>query len=198
MMPKNTDPLQRAPRAVTLRDLCGIAKQSGGTPMSAVAPEPERRMRLALFMTGDGNYHMGGWRLPGSTCDGGQNIQRYVEACQSIERAKLDMLFIADGPGVGGTEDMESLSLISRIDRLEPLAILSALAMTTQRLGLVATLTTSYTEPFNVARAMASLDHISNGRAGWNIVTGGNKDDALNFNLDQHVPHAERYLRAEE
>lgn len=158
----------------------------------------DRKMKLAIFLTGDGNYHMAGWRLPEATTDGGQNIRRWVDAAKTMERGKLDMLFIADGPGVGGTEDMKTLSLTSRIDRLDPVTILSALAMTTERLGLVGTISTSYTEPFNVARSVASLDHISGGRAAWNIVTSGNKDDALNYNLETHVPHADRYARAEE
>jgi FMN-dependent oxidoreductase (nitrilotriacetate monooxygenase family) len=157
-----------------------------------------RQMNLSMFLTGDGNYHMAGWRLPGSSTDGGCNIQHWVDCARMIEAAKLDMLFIADGPGISGTDDLETLSLTSRIDRMDPMTILSALAMTTQKLGLVATITTTYTEPFNVARAMASLDHVSGGRAGWNIVTSGNKDDALHFNRDTHVPHAERYVRAEE
>ena len=162
------------------------------------ADNSARQMKLALFLTGDGNYHMAGWRLPGSTIDGGQNIRHWVKCARMIEDAKLDMLFIADGTGVGGTEDMQTLSLTSRIDRLDPISILSALSMTTEHLGLVATISTSYNEPFNLARAVASLDHISNGRAGWNIVTSGNKDDALHYNLDTHLPHAERYARAEE
>jgi alkanesulfonate monooxygenase len=155
-------------------------------------------MKLALFLTGDGNYHMAGWRMPGAECDGGQNIRRWVQYAQMLERAKLDMLFIADGTGVTGSEDLETLSYTSRIDRMDPVTILSALSMMTSKLGLVATISTSYTEPFNVARAVASLDHISGGRAGWNIVTSANKDDALHYNLDTHFPHSERYIRAEE
>jgi len=162
------------------------------------AHSSHRKMKLALFLTGDGNYHMAGWRLPGSATDGGQNIRHWVKCAKMVEDARLDMLFIADGTGVGGTEDMQTLSLTSRIDRLDPIAILSALSMTTERLGLVATISTSYNEPFNLARAVASLDHISEGRAGWNIVTSGNKDDALHYNLESHLPHADRYARAEE
>ena len=162
------------------------------------SPSPQRQMKLALFLTGDGNYHMAGWRLPGSSTDGGCNIRHWIDCARKIEAAKLDMLFIADGPGISGTHDLDTLSLTSRIDRMDPVTILSALAVTTQHLGLVATITTTYTEPFNVARSMASLDHISDGRAGWNIVTSGNKDDALHFNRDTHVPHAERYVMAEE
>ena len=158
----------------------------------------KRLMKLAMFMTGDGNYHMAGWRMPGATCDGGQNIRRWVDAARTLERGKLDMLFIADGPGVSGLDNLQTLSHVSRIDRMDPVTVLCALAMATERLGLVATISTSYTEPYNVARQVASLDHISGGRAGWNIVTSGNKDDAQNFNLETHTPHGDRYARAEE
>ncbi|MCW2573638.1 MAG: FMN-dependent oxidoreductase, nitrilotriacetate monooxygenase family, partial [Frankiales bacterium] len=132
------------------------------------ASAAQRQMKLALFLTGDGNYHMAGWRLPGSSTDGGCNIRHWIECARKIEAAKLDMLFIADGPGISGTHDLDTLSLTSRIDRMDPMTILSALAVSTQHLGLVATITTTYTEPFNVARTVASLDHISDGRAGWN------------------------------
>ncbi len=157
-----------------------------------------RKMRLSMFMTGDSNYHMAGWRLPGSRPDLGVQIREWAEVARKCESGKLDMMFIADGPGVSGTEDPETMSLSARIDRMDPIATQSALAMATERLGLVATISTSYNEPFNLARAVASLDHISAGRAGWNIVTSGNKTDALNFNLDTHTPHGERYERAEE
>jgi len=158
----------------------------------------KRQMKLSLFLTGDGNYHMAGWRLPGSKTDGGQNIERWVEAAQAIERAKLHMLFIADAASPPGTDDLETLSLTSRIDRMDPVPILAAISMVTKNLGLASTMTTTYLEPYNLARSVASLDHISGGRAAWNIVTGSNKDDALQFNRDSHVPHAERYERAEE
>jgi alkanesulfonate monooxygenase len=157
-----------------------------------------RQMNLSMFLTADGSYHMAGWRLPNSRIDGGHNIQHWVESARAMERGKLDMLFIADGTGVGGTDALDTLSYSSRIDRLDPTTILSALSMTTINLGLVATMSTTFNEPFNIARTIASLDHISAGRAGWNIVTSANKDDALNYNLESHVPHAQRYERAEE
>ena len=160
--------------------------------------KPERQMKLSLFLTGDGNYHMAGWRLPSSNNDGGQNIQRWFEAAQTIERGKLHMLFIADAASPPGTDDLETLSLTSRIDRMDPIPILSAVSVVTKNLGLAATMTTTYLEPYNLARTMASLDHISGGRAGWNIVTGSNKDDALQFSRESHAPHSERYERAEE
>ena len=108
------------------------------------------------------------------------------------------MLFIADAASPPGTDDLETLSLTSRIDRMDPIPILSAVSVVTKNLGLAATMTTTYLEPYNLARTMASLDHISGGRAAWNIVTGSNKDDALQFSREAHAPHAERYDRAEE
>ena len=164
----------------------------------AGADQTNRQMKLALFLTGDGNYHMAGWRLPGSTNDGGQNIQRWVEAAQTIERGKLHMLFIADAASPPGTDDLDTLSLTARIDRMDPIPILSAVSMMTKHVGLASTMSTTYLEPYNLARTMASLDHVSGGRAAWNIVTGSNKDDALHFSREAHVPHAERYERAEE
>ncbi len=158
----------------------------------------KRQMKLSLFMTGDGNYHMAGWRLPGSDCDAGQNIQRWIDTAQALERAKIHMLFIADAASPPGTDDLETLSLTARIDRMDPVPILSAVAMMTTHLGLASTMSTTYLEPYNLARTVASLDHVSGGRAAWNIVTGSNKDDALQFSRESHAPHAERYARAEE
>jgi alkanesulfonate monooxygenase len=166
--------------------------------MNILAKKPQRQMKLSLFLTGDGNYHMAGWRLPGSTADGGENIRRWFEAAQTVERGKLHMLFIADAASPPGTDDLETLSLTSRIDRMDPIPILAAVSVVTKHLGLAATMTTTYLEPYNLARTMASLDHVSGGRAAWNIVTGSNKDDALQFNRDAHAPHGERYDRAEE
>jgi alkanesulfonate monooxygenase len=164
----------------------------------ALGKRPERQMKLSLFLTGDGNYHMAGWRLPSSNNDGGQNIQRWFEAAQTIERGKLHMLFIADAASPPGTDDLETLSLTARIDRMDPIPILSAVSVVTKNLGLAATMTTTYLEPYNLARTMASLDHISGGRAAWNIVTGSNKDDAQQLSRESHAPHSERYERAEE
>ncbi len=166
--------------------------------MTSGAAKADRKMKLSLFMTGDGNYHMAGWRLPGSTNDAGQNIQRWIDTAQAIERAKLDMLFIADAASPPGTDDLATQSLTARIDRMDPIPILAAVAMMTKNLGLASTMSTTYLEPYNLARTMASLDHVSGGRAAWNIVTGSNKDDALQFSRESHAPHGERYERAEE
>ena len=115
-----------------------------------------------------------------------------------MERGKIDMLFIADSIGTAGADDLETLSHSPQAARFEPFTILSALASVTTHIGLAATCATTYNEPYTVARMFASLDHISGGRAGWNFVTGANREDALNFSRKYHVPHADRYDRAEE
>ena len=167
-------------------------------PSQNGANSRQRQMSLSMFLTGDGNYHMAGWRLPDARFDGGHSIECWIEAARIMERGKIDMMFIADGTAVDGADDLETLSYTSRIDRMDPIAILSAVSMVTTRLGLGATISTTFNEPFNIARIIASLDHICKGRAAWNIVTGANKNDALNYNHAEPVPHAERYDRAEE
>lgn len=162
------------------------------------SPMAERRMNLAVFLTADGNYHHLGWRAPDSWVDGGTNFQRWIEFARIAEDARLDMLFIADQIGVVGGENLEAIANSSKIARLEPMTLLSALAAHTKNIGLAATCATSYSEPYTVARMFASLDHISGGRAGWNCVTGGQKEEALNFNLERHHAHADRYERADE
>lgn len=158
----------------------------------------ERKIKLAVFMMMDGNYHLAGWRLPKSHADAGRNVARWVEFAQILERGRFDMLFIADTVSPQGVDHPESMSHTARSLGFEPLTLLSALAMTTTRLGLAATATTTWNEPYNLARMFASLDHLSHGRAGWNLVTGRNADDAKNFSRDEHMAYADRYARAEE
>lgn len=148
-----------------------------------------RQMKLGLFLA-PGGHHMAAWRHPEAYPDG-VSVKTYVRFAQTAERGCFDMLFVAD---------VFSFSpRARRVDafRLEPLTLLSALAMTTQRIGLVATATTSFNEPYNVARKFASLDHISGGRAGWNIVTSS-ANEAPNFGQDKLLDHDERYVRADE
>ncbi len=113
------------------------------------------------------------------------------------ERGRLDALFLADTVGVWPGDD-DSLSRMARVAHFEPLTLLSALAAVTSHVGLIATVTTTYNEPYHLARKFASLDHISGGRSGWNLVTSSNPDEALNFNRDAHAAHADRYRRAGE
>jgi alkanesulfonate monooxygenase len=117
---------------------------------------------------------------------------------RDAENAKLDFIFFADQLAVRSAE-LEALSCFAQYTaHFEPLTLLSALAVVTERIGLIATATTSYNEPYHVARKFASLDHISNGRAGWNVVTSSEAAEALNFGRDTHYGHAERYQIASE
>ena len=155
------------------------------------------QMRLGAFFNPTG-HHVASWRHPRAQADAGINFDHYVELARTAERAKFDMLFLADNLGVR-TADMAALSRSAQyIANFEPITLLGALAPMTSRIGLVATASTSYDEPFHVARRFASLDHVSQGRIGWNLVTTGTASEALNFSRDQHYGHAERYRRARE
>lgn len=156
------------------------------------------QIKLSVFMMMDGNYHLAGWRLPGSNPDAGQNVARWIEFAQILERGKLDMLFIADNISPPGVDHRESMSQTARVMGFEPFTLLAALSGVTSRLGLAATAATTWNEPYTVARMFASLDHLTGGRAGWNLVTGRNPEDAKNFGRDQHVAYEDRYARAEE
>ncbi len=149
-----------------------------------------RQMKLGLFLA-PGGHHMAAWRHP-DAYPAGFSIDSYVTAARVAESGCFDMLFVADVFSLtagGGRQD----SL-----RFEPLTLLSALAMATTRIGLVATATTSFNEPYNVARKFASLDHLSRGRAGWNIVTSSSTLEAYNFGREAHREHAARYRKAHE
>lgn len=149
-----------------------------------------RTMHLGLLMTGAGS-HVAGWRLPEAEF-GAENLDLIIRMAQSAERGCLDFVFFADA--VDTSPDAHPGMLV----RLEPLTLLAALAVVTDRIGLAATVSTTYSEPYNVARMLASIDHISNGRAGWNVVTGSSPAAASNFGHAPHPPHAERYARAQE
>jgi len=149
-----------------------------------------RQMKLGLFLAPAG-HHMAAWRHPDAYPDG-FSIKTYARFAQIAERGLFDMLFVAD------VFSLTPKGKRSDNFRFEPLTLLSALAMVTERIGLVATATTSFNEPYHVARKFASLDHISGGRAGWNIVTSSSPREALNFGYEAHFDHAERYRRADE
>jgi FMN-dependent oxidoreductase (nitrilotriacetate monooxygenase family) len=157
-----------------------------------------RHMNLAVFLAGDSNYHHLGWRQPDAVVDAGSNFERWIAFAKIAEAAKLDMLFVADQIAIVGSEDMAAIVNSAKVNRLEPLMLLSALSGHTSEIGLAATCATSYAEPYTVARMFASLDQISDGRAAWNCVTGGQKEEAENFSLERHRDHAERYERANE
>jgi alkanesulfonate monooxygenase len=152
-------------------------------------------MKLGAFFHPTGN-HVASWMHPDATIDAGTNVEHYIELAQTAERAKFDLMFLADA---SATRDgkLEALSRWPQyMAYFEPTTLLSAIASVTKRIGLVSTATTSYNEPYNIARRYASLDHISHGRAGWNVVTSANLSEAWNFGRDQHYLHGERYDRA--
>jgi FMN-dependent oxidoreductase (nitrilotriacetate monooxygenase family) len=155
------------------------------------------QMRLGAFFNPTG-HHVASWRHPRAQADAGINFQHYVDITRTAERAKFDMVFFADNVCVREA-NMEALSRSAQyIANFEPLTLLAALAPMTSRIGLVATASTSYNEPYHVARKFASIDHISGGRAGWNLVTSGQEAEAKNFSRDKHYLHGERYERARE
>lgn len=155
-------------------------------------------MNLSTFLFADGNYSSVGWRHPDAMRDAGLSFDRWVELAKLLESAKFDMLFVADQISAPGVDQREAFCRTVTIAGFEPITLLSALSQATERLGLAATVNTTWTEPYNTARMLASLDRISDGRAGWNVVTGVNPEDALNFNKEKHVEHANRYSMAEE
>jgi FMN-dependent oxidoreductase (nitrilotriacetate monooxygenase family) len=159
--------------------------------------KPKRQMKLGVFANPTGN-HVASWRHPDAQADAGVNFAHYAEIAQTAERAKFDMIFLSDNICVREAK-MEALSRSAQyVANFEPLTLLSALSVVTSRIGLVATASTSYNEPYHVARKFASLDHLSNGRAGWNLVTSALGAEAPNFGREVHFDHRERYQRAHE
>jgi len=154
-------------------------------------------MRLGAYFNPTG-HHVASWRHPRAQKDAHINIRHYVEIARTAERAKFDMIFLADSASVRQADIEAQCRSVQFIANFEPITLLSAIAMMTERIGLIATASTSFNEPYHVARKFASLDHISGGRAGWNVVTSGSRVEALNFNRNAPYPHADRYKRAHE
>ena len=152
---------------------------------------PSRQLNLNLFIYPAG-HHEAGWRYRDSSPERILDISYYQELARRAEAAKMDAVFFADGPSLA-----DNIRYASRF-RLEPFTWMSAIAAVTTHLGVIGTASTTYSEPYNLARLFASLDHLSKGRAGWNIVTTGAPNTAQNFGLDEHPVHAERYDRARE
>ncbi|MBB2168060.1 LLM class flavin-dependent oxidoreductase [Gluconacetobacter aggeris] len=150
-----------------------------------------RTLKLGAILAGVGT-DFSSWRLPDLPSNASIDIDWYIRNARLAEEAKFDLVFIVDSPFI--TPDTAPHFL----NRLEPLTLLSALAVSTSKIGLVGTLTTTYWEPYNVARLFGSLDHISRGRAGWNVVTTGLEGAARNYGHDKHLDHAVRYRRAKE
>ncbi|WP_432943760.1 LLM class flavin-dependent oxidoreductase [Kribbella sp. CA-253562] len=150
-----------------------------------------RQLHLNAFLMSTG-HHEASWRLPESNPFANTDVEHYRDLARTAERGKFDSIFFADSP-----------VLFSDVGRrpagsLEPTVLLTAIAAATSRIGLIATASTTYNDPFNLARRFASVDHVSAGRAGWNVVTTAGPDAAKNFNLADQPAHAERYERAAE
>jgi N-acetyl-S-(2-succino)cysteine monooxygenase len=160
-----------------------------------------RQLKLGAFLSVPGN-HLAGWRHPDAVPTTDMDFRAYVHLTQVAEAAKFDTIFFQDTAAVAGSRALArgdtSRARLSRIVKLEPTAALAALAAVTSHIGLVATATTTYNEPYNIARRFASIDHISRGRAGWNLVTSQIEDESENFGFDEHLAHADRYERAAE
>ena len=161
-------------------------------------PRARRQMKLGLSVASVG-YHYTAWRLPEVSAIGAMDLQHHIHAAQIAERGKMDFLFLADWASLMNlgdpriARDREHAQL-----KLDPTLVVSALAALTERVGFVPTASTTYNHPYNFARRMASIDHISGGRLGWNMVTGFNPEEALNFSHEKPVPSDIRHARATE
>ena len=153
-------------------------------------------LRLGAFMR-PVSIHTAAWRYPGGTPDANFNLKALTRSIQKLEQGKFDAFFMADHLAVLNMP-MEALKRSATVTSFDPLTLLPALAMMTEHIGLIATASTTFETPYLIARRFASLDHISGGRAAWNIVTTSNPDAALNFGLDDQMEHATRYRRARE
>lgn len=160
----------------------------------------DRMLRLALFLFP--GQHLGAWRLPDAIPELDTGVEHYVRAAQLAEAAKLDAIFFEDQAAVPRSNHILKGDTYGaahpRAIHFDPTMLLPALAMQTKHLGLAATSTATYNEPYNTARRFSTIDFISNGRAGWNLVTSFNENEAQNFGLDAHVEHGLRYERASE
>lgn len=155
-----------------------------------------RQMHLGAFMR-PVSIHTAWWRYPGSYPDANFNLQHLISFAQTLERGCFDAFFMADHLAVLNMP-VDALKRSATVTSFDPLTLLPALAMVTKHLGLIATASTTFEPPYLIARRFASLDHISGGRAGFNLVTTSNPDAALNFGMTDHMEHAERYRRARE
>ena len=155
-----------------------------------------RTLRLGAFMR-PVSLHTAAWRYPGAWPDANFNFQHLKYFAQKLEHGRFDAFFMADHLAVLNMP-MEGLKRSATATSFDPLTLLPALAVVTKHLGLIATASTTYNEPYHIARKFASLDHISEGRAGWNVVTSGNPHEAMNFGREEHVEHATRYRKARE
>jgi len=155
-----------------------------------------RQMKLGAFLWATG-HHIAAWRHPKAHVTAGIDIDHYIRLARTAEAAKLDMIFCEDAAGLREA-NVQIASQTSRSIGFEPISLLAAIAVQTGRIGLVSTASTSYNEPYGLARTFASLDQLSGGRAGWNLVTSASHIEAANFGSTGLRPHADRYERARE
>ncbi|MDP4104589.1 MAG: LLM class flavin-dependent oxidoreductase [Bacillota bacterium] len=155
----------------------------------------KREMKLGAFFMIPG-HHIAAWRHPKAEASQIMNFDFIKRLAQTAERGKFDMVFLADGYAVRGKNEKVLGQTVSTL--FEPFTLLSALSSVTKHIGFVGTVSTTFNDPFNVARRFASLDHLSGGRAGWNVVTSSTDTEARNFNLEKQLLHEKRYERAEE
>ncbi|CAN5519746.1 LLM class flavin-dependent oxidoreductase [soil metagenome] len=153
--------------------------------------ETQRELHLNAFLM-EAGHHEAAWRLPESNPRADFDLTHWIELAQLAESAAFDSLFLADGPALTGSGEFRPPG------QLEPFTLLTALSQHTSRIGLIATVSSTYNEPYNLARRLASVDHVSGGRAGWNIVTSAGADEAANFGFADRPSHAARYERADE
>ncbi|MFI5032189.1 MAG: LLM class flavin-dependent oxidoreductase [Reyranellales bacterium] len=158
-------------------------------------PSAKRMMHLGAFVHETGQ-HVAAWRHPEAHYHSGVRFADMVETAQLAERGKMDFLFLADSAAVDLEGSPDARGRMGKVVKFEPMTILSALAAVTKNLGFVATSTTTFNEPYTLARQFASLDAISGGRSGWNLVTSNNEQDALNYSREAHMSHGDRYERA--
>ncbi len=159
--------------------------------------DPQRQIRLGAFIMATG-HHVAAWRHPDAEANAGHDIDHYRALAETAERGKFDLVFVADSPaGWDADRDREVRSRLSHSAHFEPVTLWSALSQVTSHVGFVATASTTYEDPYLLARKFASLDHISKGRAAWNVVTTA-ADVSKNFSIAGHPAHANRYERAEE
>ncbi|MGN7974049.1 LLM class flavin-dependent oxidoreductase [Serratia sp. 22264] len=151
----------------------------------------KRQLRLGAILHG-ASGNMSAWRHPDATADASINLDFNIATAKKAEQGKLDFVFVADGLYIN------EKSIPHFLNRFEPLTLLAALSAATDKIGLVGTLSTSYSDPFTVARQFASLDHLSKGRAGWNVVTSPLEGSAKNFSRTEHPEHSLRYRIASE
>jgi alkanesulfonate monooxygenase len=153
------------------------------------------QMSLGAFLMSSG-HHLAAWRHPRAWSGGGLDFQHFRKLARTAERGKFDAIFFADNLALMGSPELGQYTTAG--DVFDPLVLLSGLAAVTERIGLVSTVSTSYNEPYLLARKFASLDHLSGGRSGWNLVTSATDLEALNFGRERHFEHGDRYQRAEE